>query len=46
MSQWEKGVTQPSTPHMLRLLQMFPASIAELIAGGATSDADAQERGT
>jgi transcriptional regulator with XRE-family HTH domain len=39
VSQWEKGVTQPSTRHMLTLLQMFSASVAELIASEATGDA-------
>ncbi len=39
VSQWEKGVTQPSTRHMLTLLQMFPASAAELIASETTRDA-------
>ncbi|HEY3012753.1 MAG TPA: helix-turn-helix transcriptional regulator [Gemmatimonadales bacterium] len=39
VSQWERGFTQPSTPHLLRLLQMFPTAVAELIAGGTTSDA-------
>ena len=39
VSQWEKGVTQPSTRHLLRLLQMFSASVAELIAGETTGDA-------
>jgi transcriptional regulator with XRE-family HTH domain len=32
VSQWEKGVTQSSTQHLLRLLQMFPASVPELVA--------------
>jgi transcriptional regulator with XRE-family HTH domain len=39
VSQWEKGITQPSTSHMLTLLRMFPSSVAELIASGTTSDA-------
>jgi transcriptional regulator with XRE-family HTH domain len=40
VSQWEKGVTHPSTAHLLQLLQMFPASVAELIA-----DRTAEETG-
>jgi transcriptional regulator with XRE-family HTH domain len=44
VSQWEKGVTQPSTRHMLTLLQMFPTAVAELIAGGTTSDAPTVEQ--
>ena len=44
VSQWEKGVTQPSTRHMLTLLQMFPTAAAELIAGGTTSDAPTVEQ--
>ncbi len=45
VSQWERGGTQPSTPHLLRLLQMFPAAVAELIAGGTTSDMTTAEQG-
>jgi transcriptional regulator with XRE-family HTH domain len=45
VSQWEKGVTQPTTTHLLRLLQMFPASVAELIADRTTADAVTPERG-
>jgi transcriptional regulator with XRE-family HTH domain len=44
VSQWEKGITQPSTPHMLRLLQMFPASVGELIADRTTTDAAAPKQ--
>lgn len=38
VSQWEKGVTQPSTAHLLRLLQMFSAAVAELIGERTTAD--------
>jgi transcriptional regulator with XRE-family HTH domain len=44
VSQWERGGTQPSTSHLLRLLQMFPTAVAELIAGDTTSDAPTVER--
>jgi transcriptional regulator with XRE-family HTH domain len=38
ISQWEKGLTQPATPHMLTLLRMFPASVPELLAVPAASN--------
>jgi transcriptional regulator with XRE-family HTH domain len=46
ISQWEKGVTQPATPHMLTLLRLFPASVAALIAGETTTDAAADGQRT
>lgn len=45
VSQWEKGVTQPSTSHLLGLLQRFPASVADLLTGRTIDDAPASEQG-
>jgi transcriptional regulator with XRE-family HTH domain len=46
VSQREKGVTQPSTTHMLKLLRMFPASVAELIASETNGDGATARRST
>ena len=45
VSQWEKGVTLPSTRHMLGLLQRFPASVADLLTGQPIDDAPASQQG-
>ena len=41
ISQWEKGVTHPSTAHLLQLLQTFPASVADLIETRRAEEAGA-----
>jgi transcriptional regulator with XRE-family HTH domain len=46
VSQWEKGVTQPSTAHLLRLFQMFPTAAAELIEDRAVADETAPAQHT
>ena len=43
ISQWERGLTQPATPHLLALLRLFPDMVTELIAdGGTVSEAPAE----